>query len=77
MRAFRNVLGWLFAAGALVAPAVGHGADAAHAHLPVVEVASTIGFLGAFTLVFGWTLTHHDPVPLKDPGLAECLHYHS
>lgn len=61
----------------MVAPAMGHGAEAAHAHLPVVEFAATLGFLGLFTLVFGWSLGRHDAVPLKDPALAECLHYHS
>ncbi len=61
----------------MVAPAIGHGAEAAHAHLPVVEFAATLGFLGLFTLVFGWTLSRHDAVPLKDPALAECLAYHS
>ncbi len=61
----------------MVAPALGHGAEAAHAHVPVVELAGTVGFVGLFTLVFGWALQRHNPVPLKDPGLAECLHYHS
>lgn len=61
----------------MVGPAVGHGADAAHAHLPLVELASTLGFLGLFTLVFGWALSRHAPVPLKDPLLAECLAYES
>ena len=40
----------------MVGPAIGHGDEAAHAHLPVVEFASTLGFLGLFTLVFGWAL---------------------
>ena len=57
----------------MVGPAVGHGEQAAHAHLPVVEFAATIGFLGLFTLVFGWALARHDAVPLKDPSLMECL----
>jgi hypothetical protein len=61
----------------MVAPAIGHGDDAAHAHLPVVEFAATAGFAGLFTLVFGRALAGHDPIPLKDPGLAECLQYHS
>ena len=30
-----------------------------------------------FVLVFGWALARTEPVPLKDPGLAECLDYHS
>jgi hypothetical protein len=61
----------------MVAPAVGHGEAAAHAHLPVVEFAGTLGFLGLFVLVFGWALGRHDAVPLKDPALAECLQYQS
>jgi Ni/Fe-hydrogenase subunit HybB-like protein len=61
----------------MVAPAMGHGGEAAHAHLPLVEFAVTVGFLGLFTLVFGWSLARHDAVPLKDPELAECLEYHS
>jgi uncharacterized membrane protein len=61
----------------MVAPAVGHGDAAAHAHLPLVELAGTLGFLGLFTLVFGWALSRHNAVPLKDPALAECLAYHS
>ena len=42
-----------------------------------VELAATLGFLGLFTVVFGWSLARHDAVPLKDPALAECLDYHS
>ena len=61
----------------MVGPAVGHGGAAAHAHLPLVEFAGTLGFLGLFTLVFGWALARHGAVPLKDPSLAECLEYHS
>jgi hypothetical protein len=61
----------------MVGPAIGHGAEAAHAHLPVVELASALGFLGLFTLVFGWALARHGAVPLKDPMLAECLEYES
>lgn len=58
----------------MVAPAVGEGAVA---RLPIVEFAVTAGFLGLFTLVFGWWLSHHDAVPLNDPALVECLEYHS
>lgn len=61
----------------MVGPAVGHGAAAAHAHLPVIELLGTLGFIGLFMLVFNWALQRHSPIPLKDPGLAECLHYHS
>ena len=61
----------------MVGPAIGHGDQAAHAHLPIVEIAATLGFLGLFTLVFGWALARHDAVPLNDPALLECLEYHS
>jgi hypothetical protein len=61
----------------MVGPAVGHGDAASHGHLPLVEFAATLGFIGLFTLVFGWSLARHDAVPLKDPSLEECLHYHS
>ncbi|MBK9241066.1 MAG: hypothetical protein IPL75_12540 [Acidobacteria bacterium] len=61
----------------MVAPALGHGDEPAHAQLPVVELLVTLGFLGLFTLVFGWALARHDAVPLKDPSLAECLAYQS
>lgn len=61
----------------MVAPAIAHDGAAAHAHLPVVEFAGTLGFVGLFTLVFGWTLGRHDAVPLKDPALAACLQYES
>ena len=61
----------------MVGPAMGHGEHAAHGHLPLVELGATLGFLGLFVLVFGWALARHEPVPLKDPALAECLDYHS
>jgi len=61
----------------MVGPAVGEGEGAAQAHLPVVEFAGTIGFIGLFTLVFTWALSRCTPVPVKDPGLAAALHYHS
>jgi len=61
----------------MVGPAIGHGAEAAHGRLPWTELAATFGFLGLFTLVFGWSLGRHGAVPLKDPALAECLAYDS
>jgi hypothetical protein len=61
----------------MVGPALGHGEQAAHAHLPVIEFLATLGFLGIFTYVFGWALGRHEAVPLKDPSLKECLEYHS
>jgi hypothetical protein len=61
----------------MVGPAIGHGADASHAHLPVIELATTVGFVGLFVLLFGWSLARHNAVPLKDPAIADCLAYHS
>jgi hypothetical protein len=61
----------------MVAPAIGHGSEAARAHLPIVEFGVTLGFLGLFTLVFGRALSRHGAVPLKDPALLQCLEYHS
>jgi hypothetical protein len=61
----------------MVGPAVAHGGEAAHAHLPLVEFAATLGFVGLFVLVFGWFLARHDAVPLKDPSLQACLEYHT
>ncbi len=61
----------------MVAPAVGHGEKAAHGHLPIVEFGATLGFVGLFVLVFGWSLGRHQAVPLKDPAIGACLEYHS
>ena len=61
----------------MVGPAIGHGEEAAHGHLPIVEFAATLGFIGLFTLVFGWFLARHDALPLKDPSILACLDYHS
>jgi len=61
----------------MVGPAVAHGEEAAHAHVPIVEFAATLGFVGLFTLVFGWYLARHNAVPLKDPSIGACLEYHS
>jgi len=61
----------------MVAPAIGHGEEAARAHLPLVELAVTLGFVGLFLLVFDASLGRHGAVPLKDPNLGECLEYHS
>ena len=61
----------------MVGPAISHGEETAHAHLPVIELAVTLGFVGLFVLVFGWALRRHDAVPLKDPSIMACLEYHS
>jgi hypothetical protein len=61
----------------MVGPAIGHGEEAAHAHLPIIEFVVTLGFVGLFTLVFGWFLRRHDPVPLKDPSIGACMEYHT
>jgi membrane protease YdiL (CAAX protease family) len=61
----------------MVGPAIGHGEEASHGHLPVVEFAATLGFIGLFTLVFGWFFKRHDAVPLKDPAIRACLEYHT
>jgi hypothetical protein len=60
----------------MVAPALGHGEEAVPAHAPIVEALVTLGFLGAFFLVFAFTLQRRAPVPVKDPGLRECLEFH-
>ncbi|MEI6667108.1 MAG: hypothetical protein WCP29_03055 [Acidobacteriota bacterium] len=61
----------------MVAPAVGQGDAVALAHVPVIEFGATLGFVGLFTLVFGWSLGRHNAVPLKDPAIAACLDYQS
>ena len=61
----------------MVGPAVAHAGEAAPAHLPLIEFAATLGFVGLFVLVFGWFLARHDAVPLKDPSIQACLEYHT
>jgi hypothetical protein len=61
----------------MVGPAIGHGEAAAHAHLPIVEFAATVGFVGLFVLVFGFAIGRSNAVPLKDPAIGACLEYHS
>ena len=61
----------------MVGPAISHGEETAHAHLPVIELAVTLGFVGLFVLVFGWAIRRHEAVPLKDPSILACLEYHS
>jgi hypothetical protein len=63
----------LFELFLLVGPTVAHGGAPAHAHLPVVELLVAHGFFGLFFLVFSFSLASHNPVPLKDPRLRECL----
>ena len=57
----------------MVAPAIGHGEHAAHGHVPLVEAAVTLGFVGLFFLVFSWSLQRHPPVPLKDPTIRASI----
>ena len=61
----------------MVGPAIGRGGEVAQAHVPLIEFGATIGFVGLFTLVFGWFLGRHNAVPLKDPSIQACLDYHS
>jgi hypothetical protein len=61
----------------MVSPSLGHGEHVAHAHLPLVEVLATAGFMGLFFIFFARALSSRPPVPLKDPELRECLHSHS
>ncbi len=60
----------------LVSPAIGHGDEHAHGHVPWAEAIVTCGFLGLFFLVFSWSLGRHNAVPLKDPRIRECLSFH-
>jgi hypothetical protein len=60
----------------MVGPAMGHGQESAPGHLPIVETAVAAGFFGLFYLVFELGLRRHQPVPLKDPWIQECLDYH-
>ncbi|OGR13790.1 MAG: hypothetical protein A2341_27465 [Deltaproteobacteria bacterium RIFOXYB12_FULL_58_9] len=60
----------------LVSPATGHGGHMTHGHAPWIELAVTGGFIGLFVLVFVWSLGRNNAVPIKDPRIGECLHYH-
>ena len=60
----------------LVSPGIGHGDHAPHAHFPIVELGVTVGFVGAFFLVFFWAFARHDPVPLKDPNIRASMELH-
>jgi hypothetical protein len=60
----------------MVSPTVGHGAEKAHAHPPLIEGLIALGFLGFFFLVFSWALGRSAAVPLKDPHMRACLQYH-
>jgi hypothetical protein len=64
----------------LVSPSIvmggGHGGERSPGHVPVIELLVTLGFLGAFFLVFAWALARRNPVPLKDPFVRAALHHH-
>lgn len=56
----------------LVMPAVSsHGPE-----LPWMELAIFGGFFGVFLGSFGFALSRHEAVPVKDPRLAEAVHHH-
>jgi hypothetical protein len=56
----------------LVMPALTtHGPE-----LPWIEFAIFGGFFGIFLLAFGFALSRHAAVPVKDPRLAEAVHHH-
>lgn len=60
----------------MVGPSIGHGAHAAHGHLPWHELVVTLGFLGIFFLIFAFAFRRHEPVPLKDPNIRACMEFH-
>jgi len=60
----------------MVSPSVGHGGERSHGHIPAIELVVTLGFLGAFFLVFAWALARRNPVPLKDPFIRAAIHHH-
>ena len=61
----------------MVGPALGHGEHVPHAHFPGAEFLVTLGFLGAFVLVFSRSLSAHGAVPVKDPAISASLAYHT
>jgi hypothetical protein len=60
----------------MVSPSLAHGHEAAHAFLPLWEAGITLGFLGAFVLVTGWSFSRRAAVPARDPYLNAGLHHH-
>lgn len=44
--------------------------------LPWMELLIFGGFLGVFFAAFGFALSRHEAVPVKDPRLAEAIHHH-
>jgi hypothetical protein len=44
-------------------------------HFGAVDVLCLVGFIGVFLAVFGWSLKSRPLVPVKDPRLAESIHF--
>lgn len=45
-------------------------------HLPWMEVMVALGFFGVFLIAFGYSLSRHQIVPIRDPRLHEAVHHH-
>ena len=68
---------WIVAVTALeyywiVMPSVSHAGP----QMPWMEVLVFGGFLGVFLAAFGFALSRHAIVPIKDPRLQEAVHHH-
>jgi len=61
----------------MVAPALGHGSEVAHGHLPVIEFLMFLGFTGLFVLLFAVAVGRKKSVPLNDPYIRESIHHHT
>jgi hypothetical protein len=56
----------------IVTPAVAHQPLS----FPWMELLVFGGFLGVFLAAFGWALSRHELVPIKDPRLHEAVQHH-